>query len=110
MTGSFADELRLDDLPHRIVEPAGRVEQDHERVVVGALGDPVVQPLLRDRVHLGVERDGEHLAVARERLRRRDERDEQWRKEEKALHVVRIPLGALRVQDRLGTVQNGVEL
>ena len=55
----FRGELGLDDLLHRGAEPAGRIEQDHDRVVMLAVRaiDLAVDVVLRDRVDVVLELD-----------------------------------------------------
>ena len=59
-------ELLLDDLAHRVREPAGRVEHDHDRVVAVVVRpvELAVQPVLRDRVDV-VRRSGSRAREAR---------------------------------------------
>ena len=71
-TGIFSESSRCDDLAHRLGQASGRVEHDHRRCVAAGLCAPelVVQPVLRDRVDLGLEMDRQH--TRRRRCARRE--------------------------------------
>jgi len=88
--GDRRRELLLDDLPHRLREPARGVEQDHDRVEAVLPGpvDLVVQVALRRRVDLGLEVDGED-ARSRRGGAREGERCENGRQDD-ASHEVKI--------------------
>ena len=63
-------ELLLDDLPHRLREPARRVEQEHDRVVAALvrLRNLAGQVVLGDGIDVVVELDREHARGVRRRL------------------------------------------
>ena len=72
-------ELPLVDLPHRVREPAGRVEHDHDRVVAVVVRavDLLDQVVRRDRVHVVLEVHREHawlVAAPRRRQAARQRR------------------------------------
>ena len=89
--GDLQRQLARDDLAHRLLETARRVEDDHRgRVPLSrSLRELVVQPVLGDGIDVGGEvnrHDPRPSGRARRRRARRESEDEQEHGQEQALH------------------------